>query len=125
MLQILRIPETTTETVRPAVRPRQVRRHVNTTIAKARHQPLHVRSDFAAHWLTYTLDLKRTWEVAAFIFRVSPPQISAALARLEATTVAEPAINHTWATTKPADKVAFVKTNLPEIWRLVDQATAA
>ena len=45
MLQILRSPEITIETTRPAVRPRPVRRHMVTTIAKARHQPRHVRAD--------------------------------------------------------------------------------
>jgi hypothetical protein len=124
MLQILN-PETTIETVRPAVRPRPVRRHVFSTIAKARHQPAHVRSDFAARWLTGALTLKPTWDLARHIFRVHGPQIRDALARLEASTVAEPAITHAWADARPAEKADFVKTHLAEIWRLVDRATAA
>jgi ABC-type lipopolysaccharide export system ATPase subunit len=123
MLQISPNFQAKTEAFR-AVRPHTARGHVYITVAKARHLPTRARADLAARWLTETMSVKRTWSVAEHIFRVHAPTIKTALDRLEATTVAEPPINHVWAAAKPADKVAFVKTNLPEIWRLVDQVTA-
>lgn len=122
MLQILRNPEIATATIR-TVRPRPVLPHVHITVAKARHYPMHARSHFAASWLKGALTIKPTWDLAQYIFRVHPSQIQEARLNLIGTTF-ELAIDTVWAGTAPVEKVEFVKAHLPEIWNLVDQATA-
>ncbi len=110
----------------PAVRPRPVRRHVFSTVAKVRHLPQFERAEMAARYLKGEMTPKPNWDLAKHIFRVHCGQISDAMRELDnAGTTAEPMIEAAWFETSQEARAAFVQKHLNELWHLVDAATAA
>lgn len=106
--------------------PAPARPHVNISVTTISRLAPALRATLAAQFTRGEVTIKPTAALAVRLFRSYPAAVRAANAKLRKSNSApEPRINHIWDAMSPEEHATFVKNHLGQIWRLVDQATAA
>lgn len=106
--------------------PAPVRPHVDISVTTISRLAPALRAALAARFTRGEVTIKPTAALAIQLFRTYPAAVRAANAKLRrSNSVPEPKINHVWDAMSPEEHATFVKKHLGQIWRLVDQATAA
>jgi hypothetical protein len=104
-----------------------VRRHTRVsgqTIAKSDHNP-RKRAHLAVNWVLGSLTIEPpTIALAVQVFGVAAALIRNAANEIQATTVAQPAINSVWSEMEYDDRLEFVRANIAEMWTLFEHITA-
>jgi hypothetical protein len=108
-------------------RARTPRRHVRISgqsLAKGNREPCEL-AHLAANWVLGSLTIDPpTTALAVQVFGVSATLIRKAADDIRSTTVAQPAINSVWTEMEYEDRLEFVRTNLAELWTLIERVTA-
>ena len=91
--------------------------------AKSKWEPRE-RAGYAARWKLGEVQVDPTLRLAATVFDVSIPLIVEAIDDLKAAAPTTPTINSIWATLSGAERDAFVRRRLLEVWDAVDRTTA-